>query len=419
MKDCVLINGGKKLEGKTTVQGSKNAGLPLIASCVAVGGKQVLNNIPKISDISDFLSILSCYGVEYKFEGRKLTLDSTFIKQPSEEDFKKIIDYSLKIRSSTYILGALLGRLKFLRLAKSGGCKLGTRPIDIHLKGVEELGGVVEVGVEFFTITLNEVQGKTICFRYPSVGATINLVLLSLFSKKDVIIENVAKEPEVDAVIEFLQAIGKKVSRYENSIKISHSESLKEIEFQNPFDRIVLGDLLLATASTGGEVEIHNVNSQIMKSLIGKIVKTSCNFDIKNDIIKYKAMGKLGGLVETSPYPLFPTDLQAQFASAVCATGGRAIIREKVFGSRFEYAKELKLMGANLKIGKKTLFINKSVLHPGMLTAPDLRGGSALVIAGLATKGYTKVSNLHLIDRGYEDIALVYNNLGAELKRIE
>lgn len=419
MKDCILINGGKKLEGRTAVQGSKNAGLPLIASAVAVGGKQVINNIPNISDIHDFLKILSFYGVKYEFDNNKLMIDSTFINHPTEEDFKKIVSYSLKIRSSTYILGAFLGRLKYLKLAKSGGCKLGTRPIDIHLKGVEELGGSVSVSEEYYEITLKKVIGRNIKFRYPSVGATINLILLSLYSDKDVIIENVAKEPEVDTVIDFLNTVGKKVSRYENSIKISHSEFLREVEFYNPFDRIVLGDLILATASTGGEIEIYNVNSHIIMALIGKIAKTSCNFDIKNDIIKYKGMGKLGGVVKTSPYPLFPTDLQAQFTASVCATGGRAVIREKVFGSRFEYANQLKLMGANLHIGNRTLWVYKSVLHAGMLTAPDLRGGAALVIAGLATPGYTKVSNLHIIDRGYEDIARVYNNLGAELKRIE
>lgn len=419
MEDCVLINGGKRIEGETTVQGSKNAGLPLIAAAVNLGGVRVLKNIPRISDVFDFLKILSFYNVKSTFVDNELKIDSTELRNPREADFVKIISLSTKIRSSTYLLGAVLTKLKYLRLPKPGGCKLGTRPIDIHLSALVTLGGRVKEEHDYYIIELDNLVEKDIDFRYPSVGATINTLLVAINGKKSIIIKNTALEPEVNAVIEYLNKSGKSVERIKNNIRVSPCERNKNIDFKNPSDRIVMGDLLLSAIATKGELTIKGVNPIEIKALIRKITKSPCNLYINNDKIIYSPHCVLHGIIKTDPYPSFPTDLQAQYASAMLASGGSGQIVERVFGSRFEYAKQLELFGANLKISNRRLSIYKSCLHSATVQATDLRGGAALVIAGLSVNGYTRINNLHIIDRGYEDIVKMYNNLGADLKRIE
>ena len=341
MEDCVLINGGKRLEGETTVQGSKNAGLPLIAAAVNLGGVRVLKNIPRISDVFDFLKILSFYNVKSSFVDNELKIDSTELRNPSEADFEKIISLSTKIRSSTYLLGAVLTKLKYLRLPKPGGCKLGIRPIDIHLSALVTLGVRVKEEHDYYIIELEKLVEKDIDFRYPSVGATINTLLVAINVKKSIIIKNTALEPEVNAVIEYMNKSGKSVERIKNNIRVSASERNKSIDFKNPSDRSVMGDLLLSAIATKGELTIKGVNPIEIKALIRKITKSPCNLYINNDKIIYNPHCVLHGIIKTDPYPSFPTDLQAQYASAMLASGGSGQIVERVFGNRFEYAKQL------------------------------------------------------------------------------
>lgn len=417
MENKIIIEGGKRIEGETKVQGSKNASLPLIASCVALGGVRRIENVPNITDVFDLLKILSYYGVKYEYSEGILVIDSTILKKPEKKDLERVNALCSKIRSSSYLIGALLYRLKCIRLPSPGGCKLGQRPIDIHLDALRSLGCKVEENNEYYEIYLENFVSRNVVFRYPSVGATVNIVLFAMFSEKNILIDNVALEPEIDAVFDFLNKSGRKIERIARSVRIKPSETYRSVIYYNPFDRIVLGDLLLATASTKGEIIINEVNPNEIKSLIGKISKSPCKLYIKNDKIKYSAMGRLSGHVSTDPFPSFPTDLQSQFASAVLGSGGSATITEKVFGCRFEYAKQLAHMGANIKLIGKTLFIRKSELHSAKVTCPDLRGGAGLVIAGLSTKGTTEIDNLHIIERGYEDIIKTYKNLGANLKR--
>lgn len=419
MENKLIIEGGKRIEGETLVQGSKNASLPLIASCVALGGVRRLENIPSITDVFDLLNIFSYFDVKYEFVGGILIIDSTNLVQLESENFAPVISLCSKIRSSTYLLGALLYRLKYIRLPLPGGCKLGERPIDIHLNAIEALGCKVIENDDYFEIFYERFIPKNIIFRYPSVGASVNTVLFAMFTEKNILIENVALEPEIDAVFDFLNKSGRKIERVGRSVKIKPSDLYRNVMFYNPFDRIVLGDLLLATASTKGEIVINGVNPVEIKSLIGKISKSPCKLYIKNDKIIYSAMGRLCGHISTDPFPSFPTDLQSQFVSAVLGSGGSATVTEKVFGGRFEYAKQLTHMGAKLRLIGKTLFVRKSELHSAKVTCPDLRGGAGLVIAGLATKGTTEIGNLHIIERGYEDIVKTYKNLGANLKRSE
>lgn len=419
MENSIIIEGGKRIEGETNVQGSKNAALPLIASCVALGGTRTLKNIPNISDARDLLEILKYFGVKYEFYNGELKINSESLRQISEKEFETVEKLASKIRSSTYLIGAVLFRLKSLRLPKPGGCKLGSRPIDIHLNALKALGCVVKEKENCYEIDYEKFTPESVSFRYPSVGATINVVLFSMFTPKTIFIENTAYEPEVDAVFDFLNKSGRKVERVGSAVKISESEQNRNIVFYNPFDRIVLGDLLLATASTRGEIVINEINPIEIKALIRKITKSPCKLHIKNDKIMYSAMGRLCGRVSTDPFPAFPTDLQAQFAAAALGSGGFCSIKEKVFGNRFEYAKQLSLMGANVRIAGRTLFVRQSELHSAVVTCPDLRGGAGLVIASLATKGVTEIKNLSIIERGYEDVVKMYKKLGASLKRSE
>lgn len=419
MGDSLLVKGKTIITGEIKVQGSKNCALPLIASAIALGGKRVLENIPRITDVFDLLEIFSCYNVKYIFVGNKLEIDSSDLSFPSESKEFLIGNKASKIRSSMYLIGALLNRLKYLRLYKPGGCKLGVRALDIHFTTVERLGGRVIERNDYYDLSIDRIDGGIIKLRYPSFGATINSVLLSCFTEKNILIENVALEPEIDGVIEYLNKSGRNIQRKGKIILIGSSEIDKKVDYFNRGDRIIVGDLLLATAATRGEIAIYGANSVENKALIRKLSKKSCNLYIKNDKILYNPKECLTGFIHTAPFPGFATDLQAQFACCAVASGGYAIIKEAVFDSRYRYAEELSKLGAKVRIIGNNLIIAKSCLHASEIDIPDLRGGAGLIITAMSIDGYTKINNLHIVERGYEDIIKMYNSLGGELLRTD
>ncbi len=419
MPDSLLVKGKTKICGETTVQGSKNTALPLIASAIALGEKRVLENIPRITDVIDLLEIFSCFGVKYSFIGNRLEIDSTFLFEPTIKDEKIINEKSKKIRSSMYLIGALLVRLKHIFLPKPGGCQLGLRALDIHFATIEGLGGNVVERDDYYELFIDGIGCSDINFRYPSFGATVNAILLSCFTDRTVMIENVALEPEIDSVIEYLNKSGRNIERIRKNILIRPSELNRNIIYYNKSDRIIVGDLLLSTAATCGEIVINGVNSVDNKALIRKLTKKSCNLYIKNDKIMYNPKECLDGYINTQPFPGFATDLQAQFGCSAVASGGYAVINETVFDSRYRYAQELSKLGAKVKIIGNKLILSKSRLHSSEIDIPDLRGGAGLIISAMSINGYTKINNLHIIERGYEDIVKMYNSLGGELLRTD
>ncbi len=419
MGDSLLVKGKIKITGEIKVQGSKNCALPLIASAIALGGNRVLENIPRITDVLDLLDIFTCYNVRYKFVENKLEIDSSDLSFPLDSNEVMIGDKTRKIRSSMYLIGALLNRLKYLRLYKPGGCKLGVRALDIHFATIERLGGRIIERDDHYDLSIGRVDGGIIKLRYPSFGATINSILLSCFTEKNVLIENVALEPEIDGVIEYLNKSGRNIHRRGKCILIGPSDFDKKVDYYNRGDRIVVGDLLLATAATGGEIAIYGANSVENKALIRKLSKKSCNLYIKNDKIIYNPKECLSGFIYTAPFPGFATDLQAQFACCAVASGGYAVIKETVYDSRYRYAEELSKLGAKVRIIGNNLFIAKSQLHASEIDIPDLRGGAGLIITAMSINGYIKINNLHIVERGYEDIIKMYNSLGGELIRTD
>lgn len=419
MCDSLIVKGKTIICGETTVQGSKNAALALIAACIVLGGKRTLENIPRIKDIIDLLGIFSCFGVKYSFIGNRLEIDSTSLHEPNQSEENKINVTASRIRSSMYLIGALLIRLKHISLPKPGGCQLGIRGLDIHFATIESLGGKVVERDSYYDLFLEEFKYSNLKFRYPSFGATVNAILLSCFTEKLIVIENVALEPEIDSVIEFLNRSGRNIERIGKNILIRLSDLNRNITYYNKSDRIIVGDLLLSAAATGGEIVINGVNTVDNKALIRKLTKKSCNLYIKNDKIIYNPKECLVGYINTQPFPGFATDLQAQFGCSAVASGGYAVINENIFDSRYKYAEELSKLGAKVKIIGKKLIFAKSRLHPGKIDIPDLRGGAGLIIAAMSIDGCTKINNLHIIERGYEDVIKMYNSLGGELLRTD
>lgn len=420
MKEYV-IKGGNRLCGRVIVQGSKNSVLPIISCAVMSGEKQVIHNIPLIDDVFSLMEIFKQYGVIFELKGHTLIVDPRGIKECIISS-----NLSKRLRSSSYLIGSILPLLKRLYLPIVGGCSLGLRPLDIHFKGFIALGG--DICEETITVEGNNVVYKVlewrrelaakIYLRFPSVGATINLLMLSSRLEQEIEIVNAAIEPEVKAVIEYLKKLGVEISG-DKILKIKGKSRLKSVVEYVKGDRIVSGDIILATCATRGECEILGVDFSELQPLLRKLIKSSCKVDIKSDKISVSMRSPLRTVAETAPFPAFPTDLQAQLSASILASGGFGIVRENVFENRFQYVEELEKMGARTVIKGNTLYLLPSSFVGHKVKAPDLRGGSALVIAGLAARGNTNIENVSLIERGYEDLPALYSKLGGEIKVIE
>ena len=398
---------------------AKNAMLPLLAGSILCEGKCVFSNNPNYTDIRNMCEILRSLGAEVSNDNDKLIVDNTNThKYYISPELAKVI------RSSIFALGALLGRFGKARVSYPGGCDIGLRPIDLHLKGLRDLGVNIVEAHGLINCDASKIHGGNVCLDYPSVGATENLIMASVLGKKRrTIIHNVAKEPEIVDLQNFINSMGGKIKGAGTSIvTIDSVEKLHGVDYVPLADRIVAGTYMIAVAMTGGEVEIIGCEASVVQSLIDKLVKSSCKLDIKNDKIIVKSNGcpKSFGFVETMPYPGFPTDLQAQILSLATICKGNSVIRENLFEARFRFVPELIKMGANVVVRDRTAFVSGvKTLQGASVYAGDLRGGVALVLAGLVANGYTTVNDIWHIDRGYKDIEKVLANLGADITRIE
>lgn len=413
-----IIHGGNRLVGSVRVQGSKNSALPIICCAVMSGEKQVLHNVPLIEDVFSLIKIFEEYGVVFNLVGHTLTIDPTNMKECIIES-----KLSKRLRSSSYLIGAILPIFKRLFLPIVGGCSLGLRPLDIHIKGFKALGGEESVYVdgsngEYTLLEWKKQTPTTYYLRFPSVGATINLLMLSSRLEGETVLVNTAIEPEVLSVIGYLKGLGVEISG-SRVLRVKGKSRLNSTSEYIVADRIVAGDILLSVCATGGECEIFGVDNTQLFPLLCKLIKSSCKVAIKSDKILVSMRSPLKAVVETSSYPGFPTDLQAQLTASMIASNGCGVVRERIFENRFEYVKELEKMGAKTFLRGNTLYVGKSELIGQTVKAPDLRGGEALVIAGLKARGYTNVKNVSLIERGYENLPDLYSKLGGEIKAIE
>lgn len=409
-----IIEGGKKLQGETFVSGSKNASLPIMAATILNRGISKLYNVPNIHDTQMMIEILRKLGCKIKKNGNKIIIDSSKVNK-----FEIPENLMREMRSSVIIAGSILGRYKKAVFSYPGGCDIGTRPIDLHIKGFEKLG--IKTQEEYGKINCNaeEICGNEINLDFPSVGATENIILASIFAKGTTKIVNAAMEPEIQDLQNFLNRMGAKVEGAgSNIIKITGVQKLKDVSYNIMPDRIEAGTLLCAVAITGGKVNLKKVNITHIAPVLDKLEETGCKIKLGKNNVELEAPRKLKAVdIKTMPYPGFPTDMQAIFASLLCIASGTSLIVENIFENRFKYTQELQRMGAKIKIEGKTAIIKGTrKLYGTDVKATDLRGGACMVLAGLVAKGKTNVDDIKYILRGYEELDEKINSLGGNIK---
>ena len=414
----LYIVGGKPLNGKLKIKGAKNAILPMLAGCILCKDKVTLKNIPNLSDIHNMCEILRTLGCKVVEKQDQIIINSKNINSyalPSE--------LTNKLRASIFLLGPLLALQKKARVSFPGGCNIGNRPIDIHLDGLKNLGVVITECHGFINCDATNQHCGEYTLRFPSVGATENLMMSAVFTKGITTLNNCAKEPEIVDLQNFLNKMGAKISGAGTcQILIEGVERLHGVSYSPIGDRIVAGTYIIATLCTGGNVELSNINSEYLSSLLEKIASNDCLIITKNDKIKIVSKGRKKSIpfVETKPYPDFPTDLQAQMMTLQAVSEGTSVLVENIFESRFRHVPELVKMGADIVIKNNCAIINgRESLQGAEVTATDLRAGASLVIAGLCANGYTTINDIYHIDRGYDHIENDLASLGADIKRID
>lgn len=414
----LVINGGKSIFGKVNINGAKNAAVAILpAAIIASKGVSTIDNIPNIEDINCIEKILKYLGCKVEKSLNSITIDSTEITTTNAD-----IEEVRKMRASYYFLGALLARFKEARVELPGGCPIGVRPIDQHIKGFEALGAkvVIEHGAVNIKVE-DELIGTSIYFDVVSVGATINVMLAATLAKGVTVLENAAKEPHVVDVANFLNSMGANIKGAGTDIiRITGVEELTGCNYSAIPDQIEAGTFMIATAACGGEVIINNVIPKHLESISAKLIEMGAEVIEHDDAITVKSNGKLKGVnIKTLPYPGFPTDLQQPMSTLSTIAGGRSIINESIYESRFKHVDELKKMGANIKVeGRIAIIDGVELLTGAQVRATDLRAGAAMVIAGLIANGTTIVEGIEHIDRGYPNIENKFKALGADIKRI-
>lgn len=409
-----IIEGGKKLEGTVKISGSKNASLPILAATILSEKTNKLYNVPQIKDTKTTLEILKLLGCKIKQNSGKIEINSKHITKT------EIPEHLMReMRSTVIMAGALLGRFKEVTFSYPGGCDIGSRPIDLHINAFKKLGVEITEEAGFIKCKANKIIGTNIDLDFPSVGATENIILATVLSTGTTTINNAAMEPEIIDMVQFLKKMGAKIQgEGTNQIIIDGVEKLSGVSYNIMPDRIEAGTILCAVAATGGNVTLDNVMPEHLTAVINKLEETGCKIEINNKKITLNAPKKLKSIdIKTMTYPGFPTDLQQIFATMLVKASGTSIIVENIFESRYKYISELRKMGAKVTVEGKTAIIKGTrKINATTVVCTDLRGGAALVIAGLMAKGKSRVENIEYIQRGYENLENKLGSLGAKIK---
>lgn len=415
----IVINGGKKLRGEIDIQGSKNSTLPILAATVLVKGVSVIHNCPDLSDVNAATDILRHLGCVVKRENNTLIVDSCDISCYNIPDC-----LMREMRSSIVFLGSVLGRTGKAVLSSPGGCEIGLRPIDLHLSSLRGLGVKIdEAHGEISCEIAKTLSGGVISLSFPSVGATENIILACAVSKGRTVILNAAREPEIKDLADFLNSCGARVNICsQGTVIIDGVKELHGAEHKVISDRIVALSYMCSVVSAMGDVTLRNVDTSAFMSVlpIFESMGSEIRYDNQALNIKINTRPKAVRDIRTMPYPGFPTDAQAPVMACLCKADGTSVIVENIFESRFKHVPELVRMGARIKIeGKVALIDSAESLYGASVTASDLRGGAALITAGLGANGMTIIDGLWHIDRGYENIETNLSALGADIKRID
>lgn len=418
MSNKYIISGGKQLSGEIEIGGAKNAILPILAATLMCQGPVMLHNCPRINDVYNMLSILTKLGCNVDWNGDH----SIIVDTESAFSWEMPDTLSKQLRSSIFMLGPIVARFKKAYFSYPGGCEIGVRPIDLHLKGLRELNVDIEEKHGHILCRAENMRGADISLDYPSVGATENIMMAATLAKGDTTISNAAREPEIVDLQNFLNKCGAKIyGAGSSTIYIKGDRDLKGVEHTLIPDRIVAGTYMIAAAITKGEIDIKNTVPEHMSALISKLREADCKIYTDKDVIHVIGPDrpKEMRIIETLPYPGFPTDMQAQIFAFACLAKGTSVIVENVFDNRFKHVSELTRMGANITVKDRTAVIRGVESLTGTeVYAQDLRGGAALVLAGLRAEGNTIVNGLSQINRGYENLCENLKKLGADIVKV-
>lgn len=416
----LIVKGGNRLVGAVKTSGAKNAVLPIIAASILGTTPSHLDEVPMLEDVHTISEVLKCLGlaVECSPEKNVLDIDSTEITS-----YEAPYELVRTMRASFLVMGPLLARIGKARISMPGGCAIGARPIDIHLKGFEALGVKIEQGHGYIEASAPEgLKGTGIYFDFPSVGATENIMMAASLAEGTTILENAAEEPEIVDLANYLNKMGAKIrGAGTDTIRIEGVDKLHGADYTIIPDRIEAGTYMIAAAMTGGDVVVENVLPEHQKPLIAKLREAGAV--VEEDIDKVRVIGKnplKAVSIKTLPYPGFPTDMQAQMMAMMVIAEGRSKVTETVFENRFMHVVELNRMGAQISTEGRSAVIDGPCKLTGCdVRATDLRAGAAMILAGLVAEGTTRIGDLHHIDRGYENIVAKLKNMGADIERVD
>ena len=415
----LVITGGTPLKGEVTISGAKNSAVAILPATLLINGICTINNLPNISDVKIYCEILESLGAKITWNTKsEITIDTREINTTVAP-----LELTSKFRASYYLLGSLLGRKGSATVGMPGGCKLGARPIDQHIKGFELLGANVEIAQGKIIATVKKLVGNNIYMDITSVGATINVMLASVLANGTTVIENAAKEPHIVDVANFLNTMGANIKGAgTDTIKVTGVEELKGGGTYSVVpDQIEAGTFMVAAVASKGNVLIKNCITKHLESITAKICEVGGKVEDYGDSMRVSCSKRPNkATIKTLPYPGFPTDMQSQIGVLLSIANGTSIINESIWESRFQYTDELNKMGAKITSqGKTAIFEGVKELSGAPVYVTDLRAGAALIIAGIIAKGTTNIYNLEYIDRGYENIEEKFRNLGAKIERVE
>ncbi len=413
----ILVKKSKPLKGIVKISGAKNAVLPIIAATLLADGVSVIKGVPNLRDVFVMSDLLRHLGAKVDFQGETLTVDATDINS-----YDAPYELVSKMRASFLVMGPLLARFQKSKISLPGGCAIGTRPIDLHLKGFKAMGAAVEMDHGYVEAAAETLNGNKIYLDFPSVGATENIMMAAALANGITVLENAAEEPEIVDLANFINEMGGKVrGAGTNTIKITGVSSLKGAEHTVIPDRIEAGTYMVAAAITKGDIILENVIPDHLRPVMAKLIEMGCEVEEGESSIRVTGTSHiLPTDIKTMPHPGFPTDLQSPFMALLSIAEGNSMVIETVFENRFMNVPELNRMGADIKIeGKSAVISGVQKLEGSDVVATDLRAGAALILSGMIAEGETRVSEIFHIERGYVDIVGKLTALGAEIQRVE
>jgi UDP-N-acetylglucosamine 1-carboxyvinyltransferase len=413
-----IITGGKRLEGSVEISGAKNSALSIMAATLLTKDVCILRNIPHLTDVDTMIAVIRKLGIKVEWkEDNTLYIDSDYFN-----NYEAPYELVKKMRASILVMGPLLARLHKAKISLPGGCAIGARPVDFHIKGFETLGAQVEVEKGYIKAEVNKLKGGDIYLDFPSLGATENIMMAASLAEGVTKIENAAKDPEVVELGNFLIKMGAKIEGLGTDlIKINGVKKLNGVDYNIIPDRIEAGTYMIAAAITSGEILIEKIDPLLIKPLIVKLEEAGVKIKQEKDFIQVIGPNSINAVdIKTLPYPGFPTDIQPQFMALSCVAKGTSVITETVFENRFAHTGDLIRMGADIKVeGRSAIIKGVKKLSAAPVMASDLRGGAALILAGLVADGTTELSRIYHLDRGYVNLEKKLTALGADIHRVE